>query len=379
MGRRFSLELRLISGVLVAALAATAVLILRDGAGAEQRCNFRNGLGSFDESSQPGACWRPYNDSSPFNRGVSSRTPLAAHSARYANHLLANGGPAEFVFGDPARDAGVPIFWSRPGDPRYRLHCTKPWGRCELEGLRIRIPAEATPAGGFSTADNEHDAHMTVIDQRKGVEYDMWQVQRKRGSRLEFSWGGKTRIDGNGLGSDAVAARYGTLAGPIRFTELRDGEINHALTIAVPCTDRHVYPAVQTGARCRDAGIPRDYSIPMGAHFRLALTPAQIDALGLPAYKKALVTALADYGAYVSDTTGLQGAWGIEIESSQSYVSFGLPDPWVGWAQSIGVVGEDFDHNGYPEYRLHYSQGIPWERLRVVSVCAARGTCARTR
>jgi hypothetical protein len=370
--------LTLISGALIVALAVAGVLVLRSLAGADPQCNERNGFGSFDARNQPGACWRPYNDSSPFNRRVPARAPLVPHSARYVDRLLATyGGPAEFVVGDPARDAGVPIFWSQQGDPRYRLHCTKPWGRCELEGLRIRIPPEATPAGGFSTRDNEHDAHMTVIDQRKGVEYDMWQVQRKRGSRLEFSWGGKTRIDGNGLGSDAVAARYGTIAGPIRFTELRDGLINHALTIAVPCTDTQVYPAVQTGAKCRDAGISRKYSIPMGAHFRLTLSPAQIDALGLPPWKRTVATALATYGAYVSDTTSLQGAWGIEIESGQSYVSFGLPDPWVEYARSVGIVGEDFDQNGYPEYRFHISQGIPWERLRVVSVCAARGTCSR--
>jgi len=69
-------------------------------------------------------------------------------------------------------------------------------------------PAAARPAGGFATPGNDHDAHMTIVDQQSGWEYDLWNVQSKTGSTFNFGWGGRTRIDGNGLGSAGVAAGY---------------------------------------------------------------------------------------------------------------------------------------------------------------------------
>ena len=55
------------------------------------------------------------------------------------------------------------------------------------------------------------------------------------------------RIDGNGLGSDAVAAQFGSLAGIIRPAEMKSGRIEHALALTVPCTVGFVAPAVTPG------------------------------------------------------------------------------------------------------------------------------------
>ena len=112
--------------------------------------------------------------------------------------------------------------------------------------MRVPIPGAAQPTGGPASPGDNHDAHMTIIDPATGWEYDLWHVTRKApdGGRLDFGWGGRTRIDGRGLGSGGVAAGFGNLAGLIRAPELIRGRIDHALTMAVPCVrGRAVYPA----------------------------------------------------------------------------------------------------------------------------------------
>ena len=364
---------------LLLAIAATASLALlisaAPKASAEFSCGVQSGWGTYSANNQPGACWRPYNDASPFNRRVGARTPLSADSARIVSTLLQGGSVDDWIAGDPQRDGGVPIYWSSPSDPVVTLHCVKPWGHCGLEGLQIHVPAQAQPQGGYATQSNDHDAHMTVIDQSTGWEYDLWNVNSRSDSTLNFGWGGKTRIDGDGRNSGAVAANYGTIAGPVRFAELQAGQINHALTMVVPCTDDYVYPATGRGLTCAQAGFPSDYSIPMGAHFRLAMTKRQIKKAKLPAWKKAVVTALSTYGAYVSDTSGDRGQWGFERESTETYTAYGKPDPWLNFAKATGTPAEDYNGNGYPEYWMHLGDGINWGKLRVVDVCAAQGTC----
>jgi hypothetical protein len=365
-----------VSCTLVSAAGIGILVACSSGTVGPPNCDYRRGLGSFSASNQPGACWRPYNDSSPFNRPLLPGTPLVPNSSSLVNRLLAGGRVGYMVAGDPQRDGGVPIYWSQPSDPLYKLHCVRQWGRCELEGLQIRVPAQAQPTGGYATPDTyEHDAHMTVIDQQSGWEYDLWNVNSKTGSTINFGWGGKTRIDGDGLGSGAVAANYGSIAGPIRPDELTGGMINHALTMVVPCTDSYVYPATGTGLRCSEAGLPASSSIPMGSHFQLNMGVSEVDALAVPTWKKTILIALATYGAYVSDTSGEPSQWGFERESAATYTSYGQPDPWVQYARSLGIQPEDYNHNGYQEYWMDLSSGVPWERLQVVQSCAASGGC----
>ena len=108
-------------------------------------------------------------------------------------HLLAGAPVSSLVAGDPSR-GGSPTYYSQAGDPTYRLHCSKPWGRCEIEGMRVAIPAAAQPTGGPASPGDNHDAHMTIIDPATGWEYDLWHVTRKPpdGGRLDFGWGGRT-------------------------------------------------------------------------------------------------------------------------------------------------------------------------------------------
>ena len=360
----------------VAATARTAVegvaaQACRAHAPTAQQRGRCSGWDGFGAGSWPGANWRPYADSSPFNR---STRGVRVHplSAQIVSRVLALDGPASLVAGaaGSSDDYGHPIYWSQPRDPRYMLHATASWGRSPIEGLRIPVPAAAQPAGGG-------DGHMTIVTPG-GWEYDLWRARPlpAGGRRLTFAWGGRTRIDSDGLGSLGTASHFGGLAGIIRPEELAAGHIDHALFIVLRCTGgsgafghgvhrpqrgddggSYVYPAAGRGTRCWDA---EDRAMPpMGARMRLTMSDREISALPVPAWKKTVLSALAHYGGYVGDTGG--PGFGFMFQSSATYTSFGASDPLVLFAQRSGLS----ESGG--RYVFNMADDVPWERhLRVL-------------
>jgi hypothetical protein len=329
------------------------------GAAASVAC----GLGSFAVGNWPGACWRPYSDASPWNQRIPAGAKVDGNSAGVVQRLMEYGTPQHLTAGE-GEDWQHPTYYSQATDPVYTLHCLEDWGRCALEGLQIRIPAAAKPAQGG-------DGHMTVVDQATGWEYDMWQVQSKpaAGGTLTMSWGGKTRIDGDGLGSEATASRFGNLAGVIRAQELRAGRINHALFMVVECDNGgFVYPASKNGASCARSGRPTTDAPAMGQRFQLNLTDEQIQALNVPAWKKTILRAMAEYGMYVGDTG--TGSWGLQFESGSTYESFGVQDPLETFAADNNVT------NYKGTWVFNMRDGVDWAKhLRVVDSCVAQKTC----
>ena len=368
--------------VLVAALLALVAGALRGGAereqpavvagGGEPRTSDRAdvhgcGFGRFDVGAWPGGCWRPYSAASPFNRPLPAAPRVAADSAAVVARLLAFGPIKHLEAGlaDTPGDYGHPTYYSQPADPVFRLHCSEEsWGTCEIEGDEIRIPDAARPAAGG-------DAHLTVIDQASGWEYDLYGVRSKPpgGGLLEFRWGGRTRIDGDGLGSGGTAAEFGNLAGIVRAAELAAGHIDHALFLTAHCdAGRYVYPAGKSGRSCAELGEPTADAPPMGARLWLAMSSDEIEALAVPRWKKTVLHAMADYGMFVGDTGG--GTWGIQAESGSTFTSFGHPDPLVEFAQA----------NGWTPYEGMWignlRDDIDWARhLRVVDPCVTNRTC----
>jgi hypothetical protein len=320
--------------------------------------------GAFSDSSLPGACWRPYGDSSPFNRQLPASPRLAPDSQDMIDTMTGWGAPEEPYVGaaDTADDWDHPYYFSRPTDPTFTVHCTRSWGTCAVEGMQIHIPDAARAAGGG-------DGHMAVIDQAAGWEYDFWQVASKPhgGGTLTVSWGGRTHIgtpDADGLGSDATAALFGLLAGVIRYPEMAAGHIDHALFLVIKCSRGKVYPAQGLGSDCSDGHAPA-----MGQHLYLDMSDDEIAALDVPAWQKTILTAMAHYGMFVGDTGG--SPWGLEFESGSTYTSFGQPDPWVAWAKQ--QPGEtDWNSHQY----LPRISGVNWDsRLKVVDPCVDQSTC----
>jgi hypothetical protein len=282
--------------------------------------------------------------------------------------------PAAIGTADTPDDYGHPTYYSRRSDPRYRIHCIV-YACPKVEGRRVRIPARARPAGG-------RDGHMTVVDQAGRWEYDFWQVRTKplpgRGGTIVISSGGRTRIgtpDANGLGSQASAAAWGLLGGLIRAPELAAGRIDHALLFATRCDNgRYVYPAGGLGRACAALGQANANAPPMGARFQLDMSEPEIDALRVPAWKKAILRALARYGMYLGDT----GGGFLAFESGSTYTSFGYRDPMEAFAQGHvkeGDISTWVSSGGKRRYALDVRSGVPWNRLRVINPCVSRRSC----
>jgi hypothetical protein len=317
---------------------------------------------AFAAGNWPGACWRPFAAGSPFNRAIPANAPVISNSAAIVRRMVSlYGGPAKMTAGDAdsAYDWSHPLYYAQPTDPVFRLHCTESWGTCPIEGHQVRIPDRARPAGGS-------DGHLAVLDYSTGWEYDLWRVRSKPagGGTLDFSWGGRTRLDGDGLGTNATAAHFALSAGIIRAEEMAAGRIDHALFMVVKCTAGKVYPAGGGGAQCADpANAPAG-----GMRFQLDYSSAEIEALSVPRWKKTILHALATYGAYVGDTGG--GGFNFQFQSGSTYTSFGRTDRLVDWAsREPGVTA----YQG--KYIFDLAPGVDWSRLRVIEPCVAQGTC----
>lgn len=325
----------------------------------------------------PGADWRPYADSSPFNQPIPRDVRVHPESSRYVRQILSWSLPAAVVGGvaGTREDYAHPTYWARRGDPLYTLRPSTDWGDPTLAGERIHIPPEATAALG-------DDGHLTVV-QPDGWEYDFWRAQElddADGGILRYAAGARLRIDGSGVDGGATAADFGNLAGIIRAPELAAGRIDHALFLVISCaapTDSfgfdatvrpgagdsaYVHPATGGGSIC-PAGVDAP---PLGARLQLALSAAQIDALGLPPWKRAILRALARYGAYVGDTGG--PGVGLQIESSLTYTAFGRPDPLVQLAQRQRASGDARVTQNGDRWLFNVASDVDWLRhLRVVA------------
>jgi hypothetical protein len=320
----------------------------------------------FRAGAWPGACWRPFGPRSPFNQKLPAHPRLASGSAELVRGLTAQGGPSPLQLGTArtSSDYDHPVYFAGRHDPVYRVHCTRSeWGRCEIEGQKVRVPPRARPAGGS-------DHHLAVVDQAAGWEYDLWQVlsMPPRGGVLTASWGGRARAGrlGTGLRSDATAAQFALLAGIVRAPELAAGRVDHALFVRVSCdSGAFVFPAAGRGSRCSDtAAAP-----PEGTRFQLAMSDREIDALGVPAWKQGILRAMARYGFFVGDTGG--SPWDVVLESGASYTSFGRPDPFISMAVRLGAPRGD---DGFAT--LNLASGVDWSRrLRVIDPCVSARTC----
>lgn len=336
-------------------------------------CSF----GSFSNEpwNVPCASWRPYGDASPFNRRLPAAPRLDPNSAAIVAKTLSWGNNAHFWGGTAGSESdwSSPVYYSRPTDPLFEIHCWR-YACPEIEGRRIRIPQRAEPAHSL-------DGHMAVVDQANLIEYDFSRAGPlpRGGGRLEVASGGSTAIGtpaADGRRGDSTAAQLGLLGGIIRPAELEAGIIDHALITGVYCSGGAVYPAAaNSGQLCSSIGISNADAPKMGQRFYLAIGDAEIDALPAPAWRKAILRAYAHYGAFVGDTTGINGNLDLGAESTQSWLSFGLADPWVTLGRRYGLPTWR-DSAGVLRYLFDARPGVDWaSRLRVVDPCVSRGTC----
>jgi hypothetical protein len=343
-----------------------------------------NGWGSYTSLGQkwPGSDWRSFSDNSPFNTPIPTSPRLVANSNAISSTLI-GFGPMEKFVAQLNGHSGEPTYYSVSGDPVFRIHCTRPWGTCGLEGKSIHIPAGAVVEGGvaasINSTDTSGDAHMAVIDQTAGYEYDMWQVQISpipaTGGNLNISWGGLSAMSGPGVGTGgATASNYANSMGRIRAEEMAAGHIDHALFLTAYCdSGTFVYPAIQAGSSC--TGISN--APPMGSRFQLTLSSSEIDGLAIPTWQKTILHAFAKYGAFMGDTGN---TWTFETESGDMYTTMGGADRWLNFATSNGWDYWAGDSQYPPAYigdmrNALDSKGGWATNLRVIDPCVSQKTC----
>lgn len=340
------------------------------------------GFGSYGGTVFPPACWKPYGSLAPWNQQLPASPTLASNSSAIVARIIGDISAVNYPDNMVIRDNGLsgePTYWSRSTDPLYTIHCTEPWGTCEVEGMQIRIPAGAKP-------EAPSDEHMTVVDQASGYEYSFWNVQTQPlppgGGTININWGGRQPVtSGDGNSSAATAASFGGLAGRLRAEELAATDINHALNIVIDCSSNTVvFPVVEGhgGRACSTIGKSNVDAPPMGTRLQLNMTDAEIAALkqtdgsDVPAWREKIYRAMAKYGMFFGDT-GVGGYFSVEYEAGIQYTSVGAADKWKQFAID-NAWPRTSDNTGYVGFFRF--DNVDWaNRLRVIAPCVSQRTC----
>lgn len=349
----------------VTVAAAGGALVLRDGGdpsgGSARAAQERavTGLG------RPPGSWRPYGGESPFNRPVQDRPRVDPRSPAIVAAMVGDGPPDSlFTFDASApsaaeRDFSRPLYWADRDDPLYRVRCTDFGGDCPINGMKVRVPAQARAAGGS-------DGHLTVVDE--GWDWSFYRVQAKgpAGGELRVGFGDRIAMDGDGLDGGGGAARFGGLAGRVRWEPLRAaidrrGSLPHALFMTVRCARAGAFVPPATAPEEKRACSDQEGRPEMGRRFWLDMTPQEIDGLRAPEWLKVIARTMARYGAFVGDQGG--SAWGLQFESAEGFLSLGRENPFALYGSSRpGGVVEDGG-----TYAFLLRDGVPWdERLRAL-------------
>jgi hypothetical protein len=244
-----------------------------------------------------------------------------------------------------AKDYGFPVFpnssRSQGGIP-VTVHCTEPWGTCNLEGQTIYVDPREMPQDGGTAGQ---DSHITLIDNASGREYDLWHTTWPESNGvLTVGWAGYCNLGSNGVGGCVGDASDTPItAGLIRAKDLiaamqsPNGTLPYALRAAVMCSNGYVSPATNTDGHT--SGCP-----PQGARAYLALHDADVNASGATALMKAILRTLDEdhYGLIITDTDGGQSGFQLQRENDTTYTAFGQAGPFatqiVPIAQSEGYA-----------------------------------------
>jgi hypothetical protein len=251
--------------------------------------------------------FRFFSPSSFWNRPLKAEAPLDPRSSALVGALV-GAVESERVAG-----TGPWINTNAFSLPVYTVAAEQPDVKVQLAGARreprlsrawrsVPLPADARPAAGS-------DGDLLLWQPSTDRLWEFWRL-RRNGSTWQASWGGAMRnvsaqsgvfgrkVWPGGQRSWGTSASSLSLAGGlISLAQLRDGEIDHALEIAVPEPRAEVFadPAQRT-----DGASSSPLALPEGAHLRLD-PGLNLDSLGLPALTLMLARAAQRYGIVVVD------------------------------------------------------------------------------
>jgi hypothetical protein len=204
----------------------------------------------------------------------------------------------------------TPVYTVGPSQARVAVELDKPNAPALANALRsVPLPPNALPAAGS-------DANLVLHQPATDTMWEFWRL-RKQGGVWRTGWGGRlgevsrnpgyfrNRVDAAGRPIErahwgATATSLAKAGGLILTSELRAGDIPHALAIGIPRARAEVFsaPAQRTDGVVRDPG-----AIPEGA--RLRIDPrVDLSRLRLPRATLALARAAQRYGIVVNNQSG---------------------------------------------------------------------------
>lgn len=189
------------------------------------------------------------------------------------------------------------------------------------------IPPDAPIEGGPAS---EGDRHILVLDRDACTLYETWSTYPDGVGGWAAGSGAVWDLSSNALRPDgwtsADAAGLPVLPGLVRYEEVAQGQVRHAIRITVPRTQRaYRWPARHFASSSTDPALP-----PMGTWLRLS---ADVDPDAFGPQVRPIVVALQTHGAIVADNGS---AW---------YLS-GAPDErWDNdqLRQLGALTGDDFE------------------------------------
>ena len=213
----------------------------------------------------------------------------------------------------------------------------------------VPLPADAQPAAGS-------DGVLAVWQPSTDRLWEFWKLTN-RSDGWHASWGGAmAHVSENPgvYGTEAwpgakpwwgvAASSLSLLGGLISLEDLKRGQIDHALAMAIPDVRAGVFASP---ARRADGSSSDPLSLPEGAHLRLD-PHLDLQALHLPALTFQIARAAQLYGIYITD--------------GSTDVTFQAQDPTPTHANPYKGPGGYFQG----EYPSQLLASFPWSRLQVL-------------
>jgi PKD repeat protein len=162
------------------------------------------------------------------------------------------------------------------------------------------VPVSPLIEGGST---GEGDRHMLIIQRDEEVLYELYAAEKQPDGSWHAGSGAIFNLSGYQLRpagwTSADAAGLAILPGLVRYDEVANGEITHAIRFTAPSTRKlYVWPARHFASGITDPLYP-----PMGQRFRLKTS---FDTSGYPYQARVVLEALKKYGMILSDNGG---AW----------------------------------------------------------------------
>lgn len=242
----------------------------------------------------PGTTCRPFPADTWFHADVSA-LPVHARSAAWLSHmsptvkLHPDFGPS---YGAQPAPYGIPITVVDGSHARVRVRFDY---ASESDNIPYPLGPDTKVEGGQWLTGDRH----TIIV-RKDIcrVYETW-ATRKSATGFRAGSGASWLLKNYALRrngwTSADAAGLPILPGLLRYDEVRDRTIDHAIRFTTDVTDRsYLWPARHQAGSVSNANYP-----PMGARFRLKAS--YVIAPGLRADTRAVLGAMKRYGLFLAD------------------------------------------------------------------------------